>query len=298
MDVALLDAALEIAHVPELTPELLAAFERSLLFVANRDGIASLHAVQAQVAGFLTAERAETLFYALVQAGALTRLNRNRRGHSLDQYRVKPADVSQMIRDAIVARYTLQHVQQKASGGGVELVATLPDSLPLSAQDRERFLPLAAVLHRLVTEAEQEILILSPFFEQAGFDRLGSALLAAATRGVAITIISRDLSDCASVNYRVLSGFARETLTRGLADRFSIWDYQLIEGNRIMLASHAKALVVDNQNAYVGSANLTEHGLSRSVEIGVLLRGPQVSQVRQVFQAILQSNQARRLRRL
>ena len=37
---------------------------------------------------------------------------------------------------------------------------------------------------------------------------------------------------------------------------------------------HAKALVVDEQQVFLTSANLTEAALERNVEMGVLLRDP------------------------
>jgi phosphatidylserine/phosphatidylglycerophosphate/cardiolipin synthase-like enzyme len=187
---------------------------------------------------------------------------------------------------------------QAEHAGEVELVATLPDSLPLGSQSQQGILPLAAALHRLITEAEVEILILNPFFEQEGFDRLASALLSAASRGVTITIIPRQLSDPTSVNSQVLGELNRQAISRGLRDHFLFWEYQQIADDRMVLASHAKVLVSDGERAYLGSANLTEYGMSRFLEIGVLLKGALVRRLVQVFQAIRESDQAKQIRDL
>jgi putative cardiolipin synthase len=236
-------------------------------------------------------ERLETLFFALDQAGALRRVQRDRRGHALDRYQVEPEILRQVIHDATVARRVLQRVQAEHAGE-VELVATLPDSLPLGSQSQQGILPLAAALHRLITEAGEEILILNPFFEQEGFDRWASALLSAASKGVTITIITRQLSDPTSVNRQVLGELNRQAISRGLRDHFLFWEYQEVADGRMVLVSHAKVLVSDGERAYLGSANLTEYGMSRFLEIGVLLRGALVGQLRQVFQAIRESDQA------
>lgn len=252
------DAALEIARLPDLTVDPLALIEGALLLVCGRDGVVSVHTVQPEVREHFTAERLETLFVALTQAGALTRLQRDRRGHTFDQYRVNPDCLCQTIHDTIVARHVLEQVQAGQTGQ-VELVATLPDSLPLDSRIRHSILPLAAVLHRLITEAEQKILIFSPFFDQSGFDRLASALLAAASRGVIITIITRQLSDPSSINHQVLRGLTRQAAVRDLDNHLLLYEYQQLKEGRIVLASHAKALLADSRTAYIGSANLTEY---------------------------------------
>jgi len=213
---------------------------------------------------------------------------------TFDQYRVDPDRLRQTIHDATVARRVLEQMQAKQDQvGQVELVATLPDNLPLDSWIRHNILPLATVLHRLITEAEQEIFILNPFFDKAGFDRLASALLAAASRGVIITIITRQLSDPISINHQVLKRLVRQAAGRDLNDHFLLYEYQQLEEGRVVLASHAKVLLADSRNAYIGSANLTEYGMARFVEIGVLLRGPQARQLRKVLLAILDSEEAK-----
>ena len=111
IDAALVDAALEIARLPDLTTDLLALIEGALLLVCGRDGVVSVRTVQAEAQDRFTAERLETLFFALTQAGALIRLQRDRRGHTFDQYRVEPDRLHQTIHDATVARHVLQQVQ-------------------------------------------------------------------------------------------------------------------------------------------------------------------------------------------
>jgi hypothetical protein len=214
-----IDVALDIARLSELTTDLLALLEGVLLFVSGRDGAVSMKAVQSEVGGRLTMERLETLFFALDQAGALRRVQRDRRGHAFDRYQVEPEILRQVIHDATVARRVLQRVQAEHAGE-VELVATLPDSLPPDIQSHQGVLSLAAAIHRLITEAREEILILNPFFEQEGFDRWASALLSAASRGVTITIITRQLSDPTSVNRQVLEELNRQAVARVLNDHF------------------------------------------------------------------------------
>jgi len=288
------DVALEIARVPELTPDLLAVIEEALLRVYHRDSVVSVRTVETEVQDRFTAERLEGLFFALTQAGVLARVRRDRRGHSFDQYRVDRDRLRQTIHDAVVARHVLEQMEAEQAGG-VQLVATFPDSLPLDPQIRRTIPSLAAALHRLITEAESEIIILNPFFEQEGFERLSTALLAAAARGVLITIITRQLSDPASPNHQVLSRMARQATAKGLDRRFVFYQYQQVETDHIVGAAHAKVLLADRRMAYVGSANLTEYGMARFLEIGVILRGASVGGLRQLAMAMLTAPSAERI---
>lgn len=287
-DAAVIESSLTLARIPDLPLDLLGLIEATLLFTGRRDGSVSMQAVQVELGDRLAMERLATVFFALAQAGALTRCDRDQRGYAFDRYRVNPDGLRQVVHTVSVARHVLNFVMaEEKAGGRIELIATLPESLPLDPETRKVIPSLAASLHRLIVEAETEIVILNPFFERAGFERLASALLAAAGRGVAITIISRELTDPTSVNWQVISGLARRATAQGLEGRFSFYQYQQLEAGRIVLASHAKALLADSKRAYIGSANLTEHGLTRSIEIGMLLEGTQAKLLERVLQAIV-----------
>jgi phosphatidylserine/phosphatidylglycerophosphate/cardiolipin synthase-like enzyme len=53
---------------------------------------------------------------------------------------------------------------------------------------------------------------------------------------------------------------------------------------------HAKVVVVDDETAFVTSANFTEWAHQRNVEAGVLIRNPQFArQLRQQFEGLVQS---------
>lgn len=232
MDAALAESALEIARLPDLPPELLALVEGALLFVSGRDGAISMRTVQAEIGDRLTVERLETIFFALAQAGVLTRQERDQRGYAFDWYRVDPDRLRQIVHDVAVARHVLTQVQAEGKQvGQIELIATLPDSLPLDAKIRHTVPSLAATLHRLITEAERELIIIHPFFEPSGFERLEAALLEAAKRGVTITIVSSKLklAEPSSVNYRVINRLIRQALAEALIERFKVYEYRHTE---------------------------------------------------------------------
>lgn len=62
---------------------------------------------------------------------------------------------------------------------------------------------------------------------------------------------------------------------------------------------HAKVVVIDDEKAFVTSANFTEWAQQRNVEAGVLVRNAEVArQLRQQFEGLVQSKQVRRFARI
>ncbi|MGH9418548.1 MAG: DISARM system phospholipase D-like protein DrmC [Thermoanaerobaculia bacterium] len=75
------------------------------------------------------------------------------------------------------------------------------------------------------------------------------------------------------------------------------YDPRTVNADKAQRATwHAKCVVVDDELAFVTSANFTEWAHQRNVEAGVLIRSPQfVGQLLQQFEGLIQSNQVRRL---
>jgi len=285
---ALFEAAWQIARLPDVDAAALTLLEGALLLLHGRSGLVTIHSIQPQVENQLTGERIEAILLTLTGAGILTRQRRDRRGTTYDQYQIDPDQLRQVLRDAAFLKQAYNRLQKETTPTSqAQLIATLPDNLPLSPDVKRRISPLAATLHRLITTASQEIIILNPFFEQEGFNRLASALLAAADRGVVITIITRQLSDATAVNYRVMKQLWEQSQAKGVSNQFSFYEYQQVEDGRMLLTSHAKVMLVDGRTAYIGSANLTEYGMDRFVEIGVTLEGTKTKDLQPLLEAIM-----------
>lgn len=291
---ALFEAAWQIARLPDIDATALTLLEGVLLLLHGRDGLVSIHSTQPLVENRLPGERIEAIFLTLTGAGILTRQRRDRRGATYDQYQIDPDRLHQVLCDAALLRQGYDRFQEETTPTNqVQLIATLPDNLLLSPDVKRRIPSLAATLHRLITMASQEILILNPFFEQEGFNRLASALLAAAGRGVVVTIITRQLSDVTAINYRVMKQLWEQSQQEGVSDQFRLCEYQQVEDGRMLLTSHAKVILVDGRTAYIGSANLTEYGMGRFVEIGVTLEGTKAQELQTLLEAIVNAPQSR-----
>jgi len=288
----LFEVAWQIARLPDIDATALTLLEGALLLLHGRSELVSLHSTQPMVENRLTIECIEAIFLTLAGAGILTRQRRDRRGAVYDQYQIDPDRLHQVLRDAALLKQAFDQIQEETTPHKqAQLIATLPDNLPLSPDVKQHIPSLAATLHRLITTASRDIIILNPFFEQEGFNRLASALLAAAGRGVVVTIITRQLSDVTTVNYRVMKQLWEQSQQEEISDQFSFYEYQQVEEGRMLLTSHAKVMLVDGRIAYIGSANLTEYGMSRFVEIGITLYESQVEHLEALLMAVVNASQ-------
>lgn len=148
---------------------------------------------------------------------------------------------------------------------------------------------LMPAITRQIKRAEEEIVLLAPFFEEDGFAHFEEVLLSAMEDGVDVTVVSRYLNDPSSHNRTVLESFARKADERGVEpSHLSFVDYtrwnsgtptekQHQDGAIPAFTLHAKVILFDNVSAYIGSANVTDYGFEHYLETGILLEGPPVN---------------------
>lgn len=128
------------------------------------------------------------------------------------------------------------------------------------------------VLIELVTKAGNSLLLSAPFIHLgkaivAGsfLDALGHAL----QRNVRVQFIST--KDSLAILQQKFPQLARHPHVRLYSPR--------VDPTLSTLGSHAKVLLSDSSAAYIGSANLTDPGLTGHLECGVLLRGAGARQI-------------------
>ncbi len=162
---------------------------------------------------------------------------------------------------------------------------------------------LMSTLASEIKQSNTEIRLLAPFFERGGFDRLANVLFDALNRGVELTIVTRYLQDEDSYNYGVIQEFVTQARSQGVDGLVNTIDYTVWEddvpasdqrqdGENPAFTLHAKVMVFDNRSVYVGSANVTDYGFGRYLELGVLLRGTQVSSFVDLCGFLLESSAA------
>ncbi len=155
----------------------------------------------------------------------------------------------------------------------VELVITAPEQLGAELAYRTRCRTTLGALTQLVARARRHAVIAAPFLQVGhglGDGPLADAVHAALRRGVAVDIAST------GEGLRTLDPGRLTAGTRGRLRLFRPAANVAYPGR---LGSHAKFCVVDEIEAYIGSANLTGPGLAGQLEMGVLVVGPISQQV-------------------
>jgi len=127
------------------------------------------------------------------------------------------------------------------------------------------------VLLELVRQAERELFFVS--FVTYHVPSLVEALNEASGRGVEVSFLLE--------SPKSLGGTLEENLIERMRERvpkakFYVWRTrpEPFVGGRV----HAKIALADDRIAFVGSANLTEHAVSKNMEAGILLSGGPIPQ--------------------
>lgn len=254
----------------------------------------------------LDRESAANLFRQLESSGAVERSSygdpvaESRYSVRQDELRELFATIRRVI--PIVDAY----LDRQPPSTEIEPLVTFPDDPAFADVTPARFGmdQLMSTLASEIKTANESIILVAPFFEGTGFERLREVLADALERDVDLTIVTRHLTDEESHNREVINSFVRYIADeRGLADRIQTVDYTVWhedvpanertqDGARPAFTLHAKVMLFDNDTAYVGSANVTDYGFDRYLEFGVLLRGSQASRYRELCEFLLESDGA------
>jgi len=149
---------------------------------------------------------------------------------------------------------------QRAGEVTVEMVWSGPSShhVPVRAT--------AAVLADVVGEARHELLLMT--YSAKPHQPLREALQAAVSRGVAVSAVVETLQGAGSA----LSGdepYLAFTSVPGI----ELWHWPASQRGEQGAKMHAKLAVADRRTLLVTSANLTQSGVTKNVEAGLLIRG-------------------------
>lgn len=296
--------ALPIADILDYDPDRVDHIE-GLLLSSGGSSDAITPAFVAREAS-LARESAGNLFRQLEAADAVSRTSHDRQVVD-SEYRVDTSTVRDLLSatrqtiDVIAAYRERQPPQTEA-----EPLVTFPDDPTFSDETATGFgmSQLLSAIASEVKDATDSIVIVAPFFEGTGLERLREVLADAVSRGVELTIITRYLSDVDSHNRSVIGEFVEsledqsDTADRVRTVDYTVWDDSVPDGERRQdgarpaFTLHAKVIVFDDDTAYLGSANVTDYGFDRYLELGVLLRGPPVSRFRDLCNSLLESEAA------
>lgn len=129
-------------------------------------------------------------------------------------------------------------------------------------------------LEELVMDADDSLVMVTPFFTEFGIEKFVTRLARRAADGVTVDVITRDTDEGDAAEAVRQLEMAAKDIGRGAPEKISVYDYGTAT-ERL----HAKALVADGERAYIGSANLTSYSLQEAIEIGVIVAGPVVAEI-------------------
>ncbi|HEX6497677.1 MAG TPA: DISARM system phospholipase D-like protein DrmC [Micromonosporaceae bacterium] len=124
----------------------------------------------------------------------------------------------------------------------------------------------AQVLVGLVHEATQELLLMT--YSAKPYKPLLDALAAAVARGVEITVVVETVAGAGGA----LTGAEPAAAFAGVGGA-QLWHWPTEQRTEIGAKMHAKLAVADRRTLLVSSANLTQSGVDRNIEAGLLIRG-------------------------
>jgi phosphatidylserine/phosphatidylglycerophosphate/cardiolipin synthase-like enzyme len=143
---------------------------------------------------------------------------------------------------------------------GVETVWSGPSShsVPVRAT--------AQALIQVVTEATSELLLMT--YSAKRHDPLREALASAIARRVQVTVVVETLQGAGSA----LAGAEPAAAFAGIGG-LQLWHWPVERRAESSSKLHAKLAVADRRVLLVSSANLTQSGVEKNIEAGVLIRG-------------------------
>lgn len=159
-----------------------------------------------------------------------------------------------------------------------ELVISLPPNEALPKGIRRS---TAETIIGLVIGARHSIRMTAPFFSSSGFIHLVEPVMAAAERGVYVELFLPPDDETETEIMRLLDA---QSMSPSAGERIAT----------VRVGSnpwpHLKVVIVDRDEAYVGSANITRRALEgENLELGVLLRGSQVGAIDGVLDLLKQT---------
>lgn len=224
------------------------AFERAAVSAAPKIGAAALRTLADRIAGGWPDE-------AILDEGG------DRFGGTVGPLLIarRSAKVSVVYAEAFLRGVAAAH-DQLTTSITVETVWSGPSShaVPVRAT--------AQALTELIAEARHELLLMT--YSARPHDDITAALTDAVNRGVAVTVVVETLQGAGSA----LSGSEPAAAFSRIAG-VEIWHWPVDRRTEIGSKMHAKLAVADRRLLLVSSANLTQSGVAKNIEAGLLIRG-------------------------
>lgn len=124
----------------------------------------------------------------------------------------------------------------------------------------------AQALIDVITQARRELMLMT--YSAMPHEPIRQALAAAVTRGVSVTVVVETLQGAGNA----LSGSEPAAAFAGIPG-VQLWHWPVKQRTEKGSKTHAKLAVADQRVLLVSSANLTQSGVAKNIEAGLLVRG-------------------------
>lgn len=236
------------------------------------------HTVIDSIGGILDITVPDSLLYDLIESKIITAVKRNR---DIGDYifSINKGTLSNLP----LLEKALQNYLYASSGMTDLLVCSYPKGLGISKiSDVSQLYP---ALCSLISETNSEILVVNPFFDQGGTDKIAPYIKAAIERGVKLKIITGRAVDGDNDSKDTPFSYFVSSLGKPTHTSLQIRRFYGREQD-LSYSTHAKFMVFDKKKAYLGSANLTQRSLSANLELGIVTTGPKVAKLVEIFDCI------------
>jgi|SRR5579859_513299 len=159
--------------------------------------------------------------------------------------------------------------------------ASMPPSLRNALGDLDQ------LLRDVAASAKSSLIIVAPYLSASGIRGLMNSLAVAANAGATVRLITGDLDADQSRNRKAV----RELLIGEFGGVIRPHLRVLTNSPTFPALLHAKLVIADGCRGYLGSANVSWHGMESNLEIGVELPAPQAGVLDALF-AFLESSGA------
>ncbi len=238
----------------------------------------------------LTVSEFNSVLVTLTNTQAATESQTTTGGYSQYTFSVSPREAIQVLDQQVIAvRASRQLHSPDDSSTDVRLVSTLPEEIESDFTVDVGRLDIA--LRRMLLDASDTVRISNPYFDPDQW--IIDDLAALPSRGIKTRILTREVtgenpddSALEAVTAIVKSLSSDEIQNVEIRDFFETSRTGYQTG-----AVHAKIISVDDEQCYIGSANLTNLNLHGNFEFGVILEGDLVTDVSEVFDAVFERSE-------
>lgn len=229
----------------------------------------------------LTSDEAMALFTCLVRNGVASQ--RTSAATFADYgFAVESDRAATALRQQTVALTYRNETTAVGPTTTAEVVATVPPNVSGSASSSVR--RHSAELRSLLLDADDEVRIAVPYFDSD--EEIVADIASLPNQGVETRILTREARTNSSTSETIdrIRG-AVDDDARGSLEVRDLHELNAASGTQAY-ATHAKAIVADDQLCYLGSANLTTTSLGTNFELGVVLTGSAVDTVANLFDSV------------